>query len=62
MFEINESSHDTGCLCMGCCATRNAVLAGQAQQAGNAADAKFRGDLADEQWMRARDEREGIRR
>ena len=59
MFGINESAHDTACLCMGCCATRNAILAGQAQESGNQSEAQRRGDFADDQWMRARDEREG---
>lgn len=59
MFGINESPHDCCCFCMGCCATRNALLAGQAQAKGDSAEMQFRGGLADDQWLRARDEREG---
>lgn len=61
MFGINESRHDTSCLCVGCCATRNAILAQQAQASGDHQEASRRGRLADEQLMRARDEREGRR-
>jgi hypothetical protein len=59
MFGIIESRHEPACLCMGCCATRNALLAQQAQARGDAAELQFRGRLAAEQLMRARDEREG---